>query len=197
MASKTFEVPIQAPDAWRFDDVEAASVLPRRKANATALKALFSETELRELARRRAAIGPRTVAFLSYENPWGTSGGIAAVARMLPRELAAAGEQVVRISPLHSSLKGAVLSMTRALAVDLGQHGITVNAVAPGPVMTDMLIAAVPETAGQQRLASDAPLGRIGRVEDIAGAVLFLASDEADWMTGQILSVDGGLSILK
>lgn len=107
MASKTFVVPIQAPDAWRFDDVEAASVLPRRKAKATALRALFSETELRELTRRRAAIGPRTVAFLSYENPWGTSGGIAAVAKMLPRELAAAGEQVVRISPLHSSLKGA------------------------------------------------------------------------------------------
>ena len=87
--------------------------------------------------------------------------------------------------------------MTRALAVDLGQHGITVNTVAPGPVMTDMLIAAVPEKEGQQRLAADAPLGRIGRAEDIAGAVLFLASDEADWVTGQILSVDGGLSILK
>lgn len=97
----------------------------------------------------------------------------------------------------YSSLKGAVSSMTRALAVELGQFGITVNAVAPGPVMTDMLRAGVPEEARQRQLAADAPLGRIGRVEDIAAAVLFLASDEADWCTGQILSVDGGLSILK
>jgi NAD(P)-dependent dehydrogenase (short-subunit alcohol dehydrogenase family) len=97
----------------------------------------------------------------------------------------------------YSSLKGAVSSMTRALAVDLGPFGITVNAVAPGPVMTDMLLAGVPEEARQRQLAADAPLGRIGRVEDIAAAVLFLASDEADWCTGQVLSVDGGLSILK
>ena len=97
----------------------------------------------------------------------------------------------------YSSLKGAILSMTRALAVDLGQFGITVNAVAPGPVMTDMLSNAVPDVAVQKRLVVGAPLERLGKVEDIAGAALYLASDEADWCTGQILSVDGGLSILK
>ncbi len=97
----------------------------------------------------------------------------------------------------YSSVKGAVLSMTRALAVDMARHGIRVNAVAPGPIMTDMLVAAVPEKAVQDKIAADTPLGRLGRVEDIAGAVVYLASDEADWMTGQILSVDGGLSILK
>jgi 3-oxoacyl-[acyl-carrier protein] reductase len=97
----------------------------------------------------------------------------------------------------YSSLKGAIISMTRALAVDLGQFGITVNAVAPGPVKTDMLITAVPDEAQQQQLVAGAPLARIGRVEDIAGAVLFLASDEADWCTGQVLSIDGGLSVLK
>ena len=97
----------------------------------------------------------------------------------------------------YSSLKGAILSMTRALAVDLGQFGITVNAVAPGPVMTDMLSNAVPDVAVQKRLVVGAPLERLGKVEDIAGAALYLASDEADWCTGQILSVDGGLSVLK
>jgi 3-oxoacyl-[acyl-carrier protein] reductase len=97
----------------------------------------------------------------------------------------------------YSSLKGAVSSMTRALAVDLGQFGITVNAVAPGPVVTDMLVNAVPDESQQKQLVAGAPIGRIGRPEDIAGAVLFLASDEADWCTGQILSVDGGLSVLK
>ena len=55
----------------------------------------------------------------------------------------------------------------------------------------------MPQNAVQDKIAADTPLGRMGRVEDNAGAVLFLASDEADWVTGQILSVDGGLSILK
>lgn len=107
MASDTFEVPIQPPDAWYFDDVEAGSVLPGWKRDTTALKALFSDKDLRELARRRAARGPRTVAFLSYENRWGRSGGIAAIATMLPRELARAGERVIRLSPLHSALRSA------------------------------------------------------------------------------------------
>jgi NAD(P)-dependent dehydrogenase (short-subunit alcohol dehydrogenase family) len=97
----------------------------------------------------------------------------------------------------YSSVKGAVLSMIRALAVDMASHGITVNGVAPGPIMTEMLTAAVPEKSVQDKIAADAPLGRLGKPEDIAAAVVYLASDEADWMTGQILSVDGGLSILK
>jgi 3-oxoacyl-[acyl-carrier protein] reductase len=97
----------------------------------------------------------------------------------------------------YSSSKGAIHAMTRALAVDLASHGITVNAVAPGPTMTDMLVEAVPDVAVQKKIAGDAPLGRMGKPEDIAAAVLYLASDDADWCTGQILSVDGGLSILK
>jgi glycogen synthase len=107
VTSDTFEVPIQRPDAWRFDDVEAASVLPAWKRDTTALRALFSESERRRLDRRRAARGQRTIVFLSYENRWGWSGGNAAVATMLPDELARAGESVIRLSPLHSALRTA------------------------------------------------------------------------------------------
>ena len=96
----------------------------------------------------------------------------------------------------YSASKGAVLSLTRAMAVDLAPHNITVNAVCPGPVVTDMLLAAVPDAAGRQALAQKAPLGRLGQPEDVAAAVLYLVSDDAGWCTGQAISVDGGLSIL-
>jgi glycogen synthase len=107
MASDTFEVPILRPDAWSFADVEASTVLPAWRHDRTALAALFSRTELRRLDAGRAVAGPRTVVFLSYENRWARSGGIAAIAAMLPAELAAAGEQVIRLSPLHAGLRTA------------------------------------------------------------------------------------------
>lgn len=96
----------------------------------------------------------------------------------------------------YSATKGAVLSMTRAMAVDLAPYNITVNAVCPGPTVTDMLRADLPGAADQQALARQAPLGRLGKPEDVAAAVLYLASDEAGWCTGQAISVDGGFSIL-
>ena len=96
----------------------------------------------------------------------------------------------------YSASKGAVLSATRAMAIELAAHQITVNAVCPGPVVTDMLQAALPDPAEQQALAHNTPLGRLGQPEDVAAAVLFLASDRAGWCTGQAIGVDGGLSVL-
>jgi NAD(P)-dependent dehydrogenase (short-subunit alcohol dehydrogenase family) len=97
----------------------------------------------------------------------------------------------------YSAAKGAVISLTRAMAIELAPYAIRVNAVCPGPVMTDMLAAAVPTQQGRDELAAVTPLGRVGQPSDIAGAVLYLASSESDWCTGQALSLDGGLSILK
>ncbi len=97
----------------------------------------------------------------------------------------------------YSASKGAVIALTRAMAVELAPHSIRVNAVCPGPVLTDMLLADVPTEVGRQELAATAPLGRLGRPEDVASAVLYLASSDSDWCTGQAISVDGGLSILK
>jgi NAD(P)-dependent dehydrogenase (short-subunit alcohol dehydrogenase family) len=96
----------------------------------------------------------------------------------------------------YSAAKGAVIALTRAMAVELAPDGIRVNAVCPGPVVTDMLLEAVPTEEQRRQLAAQAPLGRLGQPLDIAGAVLFLASDDSAWCTGQALSVDGGLSIL-
>ncbi len=97
----------------------------------------------------------------------------------------------------YSASKGAVISLTREMAIELAPYGIRVNAVCPGPVETDMLYTAIPDEEARRELAASVPLGRLGRPEDIAATVVFLASDESAWCTGQAISVDGGMSILK
>jgi 2-hydroxycyclohexanecarboxyl-CoA dehydrogenase len=96
----------------------------------------------------------------------------------------------------YSASKGAILALTRCLAIELAPYKITVNAICPGPTYTDMLLEAT-DAAQREDLTADAPLGRLGQPEDIAGAVRYLASEESDWCTGQAISVDGGMSILK
>ena len=83
--------------------------------------------------------------------------------------------------------------MTKSLAKELGSRGVTVNAVAPGYIDTDMT-AALPEAAREAMLGS-IPAGRAGTPEDVAAAVAFLASEEAGYITGQVLSVDGGMGM--
>lgn len=94
----------------------------------------------------------------------------------------------------YSASKGAVEALTLILARELAGRDITVNAVAPGPVATPMTERNHPP-ARRAAILEQTPLGRYGRPEDIIGAVLFLASDAAGFITGQTLSVDGGLSI--
>lgn len=97
----------------------------------------------------------------------------------------------------YSSSKGAVIALTRAMAIELAPYGIRVNTICPGPVFTDMFIDAVPEEVDREEIAKETPLGRVGHPEDIARSILYLASKDADWCTGQSISIDGGLSILK
>ena len=90
----------------------------------------------------------------------------------------------------YAAAKGALNSATKALALELATRGITVNAIAPGIIATPMSEDAFPE-AHIERLV---PLGRAGRPEDVADAAAFLASDQASYITAQVLSVDGGMS---
>ena len=94
----------------------------------------------------------------------------------------------------YAASKGAVNSFTRALAVELGSRGVTVNAVAPGFIETDMS-EAIRNKAGDFIAKKLIPLRRLGKAEDIAAAVVFLASPGASYLTGQVLTVDGGLSL--
>jgi len=93
----------------------------------------------------------------------------------------------------YASSKGAVNSFTKSLAVELASRGVTVNAVAPGFIETDMS-AAVRNKAGDM-IKKFIPMKRNGQPEDIAKVVLFLASPDASYITGQVITVDGGLSL--
>jgi len=84
--------------------------------------------------------------------------------------------------------------MTRTLAKDLGKRGITVNAVNPGPTDTDSFRAGKPEHA-LQTIAGTYPAGRLGQPEDVAKVVSFLASEDSEWVNGQILRVNGGVAV--
>lgn len=94
----------------------------------------------------------------------------------------------------YAASKGAINSFTRALAVELARRNVTVNAVAPGFISTDMS-EAVRNMAGEDNLKKMIPARRLGKPEDVAGVVVFLAGPTAAYITGQVVTVDGGLSL--
>ena len=94
----------------------------------------------------------------------------------------------------YGGSKAAVEQLTRCLAVELGPAGVRVNVVSPGMTMTPMLEGNM-DQQGIEQVASHTPLRRVGTPEDVAEAVLFLASDQAGWITGQVVQSSGGLSL--
>jgi NAD(P)-dependent dehydrogenase (short-subunit alcohol dehydrogenase family) len=161
-----------------------------------------------------AAINPQfaPIAQMSYERLWVPTmiGEVDIVFLMCkavwPHLLAAGGGSIINFASLaalrgteiggmlaHCAGKGAVLAMTRQLAVEGGPHGIRANSIAPGLVAT-MATASQGLTEGvkRDRIAAGIPLRRIGQPEDIAYCALFLASNEASWVTGTNITVDGG-----
>jgi len=95
---------------------------------------------------------------------------------------------------VYAAVKGAISALTRQCAVELGQKGIRVNAVAPGPMPTPGTMRVVDEEGWKKRLARS-PLGRLSTPEGVARVVVFLASDAADCVNGDVMFVDGGRSI--
>ena len=103
------------------------------------------------------------------------------------------GEVGASCEAAYSAAKAGVIGLTKALAKEVAPSGVRVNAVSPGVVMTDMMSGFTEEDISALR--ADIPLGTLGKPEDIARAVLYLASDEARYITGQVLSVNGGMII--
>jgi len=143
---------------------------------------------------------------------WRTIGDINLHGTMLcskhavPHIIAAGGGAVVNMSSFLSVLgcsvpqdaytasKGAVAALTTSMAVQLGGRGVRVNSLAPGPVLTAHVEAFFPDPQARQARLDRVPLGRFGRPEDAAALACFLASDDASWITGQTVVIDGGIS---
>ena len=131
-------------------------------------------------------------------------GPVHAIRAVLPGMLREKAGCIVNISSIwglrgascevaYAATKAAVIGLTRSLAAELGPSGIRVNCVAPGVIATDMTASLGEETLGQ--LAEETPLGRLGTPEDVANAIAFLADDRSAFLTGQVLTADGGFTL--
>jgi NAD(P)-dependent dehydrogenase (short-subunit alcohol dehydrogenase family) len=124
----------------------------------------------------------------------------------IPAMLASGGGSIVNVASFvahmgaatpqvaYTASKGAVLAMTREIAVIYARQGIRANSLCPGPIMTPMLSKFLSDDAKRNRRLVHIPMGRFGDPMEIANGALFLASDESSWMTGQSLIIDGGIT---
>ena len=124
----------------------------------------------------------------------------------IPAILASGGGSIINVASFvahmgaatpqiaYTASKGAVLAMTREIAVIYARQGLRANALCPGPIMTPLLAKFLSDDARRQRRLVHIPMGRFGEPYEIANGALFLASDESSWMTGQSLIIDGGIT---
>lgn len=188
-----------------------------RAALARAMKAVAARGPVHALVNNAAVNPPSAALWEEADADWDRTlavnlGAVRDASRLVaPGMIAAREGRIVHVSSVqgfvssgrcgaYNAAKGAVLALTRSMAVELAPHGVLVNAVAPGFLDTPMSVVdgvseiETPEFRDWYLGRGRIPLRRAGRPEDVAGTILFLCSDLCRWMTGQVLVVDGGMT---
>lgn len=152
--------------------------------------------------------GPENTPLSTYERTMdiNVKGVLLGCRHALPLMLESGGGSIVNVASFvahmgaatpqvaYTASKGAVLAMTREIAVIYARRGVRANALCPGPIMTPLLAKFLSDDAKRDRRLVHIPMGRFGEPHEIANGALFLASDESSWMTGQSLVIDGGIT---
>lgn len=208
-----FKVVIADKRAPEHDDYDQALTLDLADmaATAAALAPLAEKLPLTRLVNNAGIVMPALIedtdpASLDTVSAVNLRAPIVCLQALLPAMKRAGVGRVVNISSrtalgkelrtVYSATKAGLIGMTKTWALELGQHGITVNAIGPGPIRTELFDQVNPPGDPRtQAIIDRVPVGRLGTPEDVAEAVGYLASDRAGFVTGQVLYVCGGLTI--
>jgi len=215
-----YEIVVASPELEKNEEVAAeirtcsgkALTLDLDLANLESIKTAFG-TALKECGRidvlvNNAGITRDALSMRMKLEDWdlviriNLTGAFFATQQVLPRMMKERWGRIVNIASVvgrsgnpgqanYVASKAGIIGLTKTLAQEVGSRGITVNAVAPGFIDTDMTAKLPPEV--KARMAEKIPLGRFGRPEDVAAAVRFLASEDAAYITGQCIDVNGGM----
>src|SRR5580698_299141 len=212
LAEAGAKVVLAARDRARLEAVSAeipnSTFVELDLASPESIKAAFAQAGKIDILVNNAAITKDGLALRMKKDDWDAvlatnlTGAFLAIQQVLPGMLKERWGRIINISSVvaeagnpgqsnYVASKAGLIGLTKSIAQEMASRNITVNAVAPGFIETDMTASLSPEL--KQNMLGHIPLKRFGRAEDVAAAVKFLASEEAGYITGQVINVNGGM----